>query len=141
MIPALEHKLCEWTTRALGAMFPPPSYDDFTETELRDLYSRNDWIDRVGCLACLAGMLAGLGLAYLKPEVNGWDVLLMFGIATAFFMATAVFLPIYLGEGRLREFLVYYSLKHGYHWFGVTCVMYVPLVAIGLMAAYLSYFA
>lgn len=42
VIPVLEHKLCDWTSRALAALFPPPSYDDFTEAELRDLHFRND---------------------------------------------------------------------------------------------------
>lgn len=84
-------------------------------------------------------MLVGLALAYVKPTVSGWDVLVMFGLATALPILFVIVMTVYLGDGRLREFLLYYSLKHGYHWLGVMCVLYVPLLLAGALGAYMSY--
>ena len=140
LIPSLHDKLYEWMTRGFGALFPPPGRrTQVSKYELERLGEESDWIDRQAGLWCLLGFVIGLALPYLRGECTGWDIGLMFGLASLLSLLSLAVVGAWIGRARFRRYTHYASLEHGFSFWAGVWLISVPCVIWGLVAAIVIY--
>jgi len=116
---------------------PPGEASPFDVFDPSVLHSRNNWIDRVGCVLCLAGIFApillyGLGVVSSRsPWPLGIGCGLMVILPTIF--VALVTLP--RGMARYREFWRFYELRYK---IGLPSLfaLYVLMGSVGVFSAF-----
>lgn len=121
-----------------GRLFPPSRDSEFSRIPPEILRRRNNWIDRLATVFCLAGIFCPLGLMAIDRsyENNWWIVGLGFGLCVilpSLFVMLAT-LP-WGGFRRLQEFGRFYEVKWGIGLRGIA-VVYVPLAALGMVSVW-----
>ena len=74
-------------------------------------------------------------------EFTGWDIGVQFGLGVALPVVFILVAAASQGRQRLREFLVFYSLKYGMDARKLLLFGYTPIILLGLVSAYFSYFS
>jgi len=136
----LVQRLTAAIIRGLGKLWPVPTADQ-ASTDLYDqLTARNQWVNTVAELLCLMGVILGVALPiWAKRAVNGWDVAVLFGLATALPLLWIVAATAARGRTRRKDFWRWYSLRYGVDSTQVVRWVYVPLIALGLIGALKAY--
>jgi hypothetical protein len=136
--------LTDLMMRGIGRLMPVDYARVVAEEQYQILKRRNRWLDGISQALCLLGFIGGVLLPMAARghpvEFVGWDLGVQFGLAIAlpvfFILAVAGF----RGKRRLREFLVFYSLKYGVDARKLFLFVYTPIILLGLFCAYFSYF-
>jgi len=135
--------LVDLVMRGIGCALPTEYASQVTPELYRNLKRRNVWLDAIAQLLCLAGLFGGIFLKLWirgKPfQYRGWDFGVQIGLAVALPMTFILLIGVFRGRMRLREFLVFYSLKYGMDARKVFFWIYAPMVLFGIVCAYFSY--
>jgi len=136
--------LVDLVMRGVGRLMPVDYADAVSDEQYQLLKQRNRWLDRISQALCLLGIVGGVFLPLLlrgRPvEFTGWDVGIQFGLGVVLPVVYVVVVAGLQGRQRLREFLVFYSLKYGIDARKLFLFGYTPIMILGLVSAYFSYF-
>jgi hypothetical protein len=136
--------LIDFLTRGIGRLMPADYAGAVSDEQYQLLKRRNQLLEGVSQALCIGGLIGGVFLPLAirgRPlQFTGWDFGVMFGLGVAlptFFILLATTLQ---GSQRLREFLVFYSLKYGMDARKLFLFGYTPIILFGFVCAYFSYF-
>lgn len=104
---------------------------------------KNARINNIACVLFVAGMVCGYLVPWgVRGSFSGWDIGVMFGLATG--LATFWILAACLtlgGFDRLKEFMTFYSAKYEINAKVIFLGIYVPIIAGGVVSAWFAYFS
>lgn len=137
--------LIDLVTRGVGRLMPVDYASAVSDEQYQQLKKRNRWIDGVSQALCVLGIVGGallpITLRGRHVEFTGWDIGVQFGLGVALPVAYILIVAACQGRHWLREFFVFYSLKYGVDARKLFLFGYTPIILLGLVSAYFSYFS
>lgn len=138
------HPLVDLFIRGVGRLMPADYASAVTADQYQLLKRRNRLLDGISQALCIGGFIGGVLLPLAvrgRPlQLTGWDVGVQFGLAVALPTLFILLATALQGGQRLREFLVFYSLKYGVDARKLFWFFYTPIILLGLVCVYFSYF-
>lgn len=136
--------LIDLLMRGLGRLMPVEYASAVSDEQYQLLKQRNRWIEGISQALCLLGIVGGIFLPMAvrgrSVEFTGWDIGVQFGLGVALPVIYILLATVSQSRERLREFLVFYSLKYGVDARRLFLFGYTPIILFGFVSAYFSYF-
>ena len=140
-----EDPLIAVIARAIARWLPPVDPASVSEEDFQNLKARNRGLDTIAQILCVAGIIGG---GFLPLAVRGRplqfktpDLGVLFGLGVALPTFFILLIGVIRGKPRLLEFLTFYSIKYGIDARQLFLFIYIPVILLGMVCVWLSYFS